>query len=107
MSSVVVPVRSAWNGWHKADAPVDSLEDVHWRQPAGAPKRLVHAYVMRRQILSGDIPQAGEGTDGQDRLLICVLKRDAPSAIYELLARRASTMPPAGPTAFDYDGESD
>ena len=101
MSNIVVTIRSAWNGWHRADAPLDSLEDIHWLQPAGAPARLVHAYVTCTHILSGDIPHACKGTDGQDRLLICVLKRDAPSVIYELLASRASGMPPAGRMPLD------
>src|SRR5262249_52782636 len=41
----LVPVRCAWNAWRTAEVRLTDLHDIHWFQPPGAPRPLVHAYV--------------------------------------------------------------
>jgi hypothetical protein len=85
----VIQVRSAWNAWRAAEVLADSLEDIHWLQPSGAPRRLVHGYTWCTHIVGGEIPHGCSGTDGPHRLLVCVLKHDASPTIHSDLSRRA------------------
>jgi hypothetical protein len=94
----LVVVQRDWNGWKKAMAPVSALEGVHWRQPQGAPRQLIHAYVNCAALVSGDVPH--ECADGAPhRLLVCVLKRHTPSAVFEELAARANASASVKPSA--------
>jgi len=94
MASDQVPIRFAWNGWQKAEVRVDCLEDIHWLQPAGAPRCLIHAYIWCTHIVGRDIPHHCGDTDGPHRLLICVIKHDVSSITYEELSRRATGLAP-------------
>jgi hypothetical protein len=85
----LIEVRGAWNAWRTAEVHVGSLLDVHWYQPAGAPRPMVHAYLNCSDIVTGDIPHECASAPGTHRLLVCVLKRSASPAIYEELAARA------------------
>jgi hypothetical protein len=84
---ILVVVQRDWNGWKKAMAPLTALEGVHWHQPAGAPRPLIHAYVNCDAIVSGDVPHdCVEHTS--HRLLVCVIKcHTAPSVFDQLVAR--------------------
>ncbi|MBS1818421.1 MAG: hypothetical protein JSU08_10855 [Acidobacteria bacterium] len=87
-SPILVVVQREWNGWRKALVPLYALEDVHWHQPAGAPRPLVHGYVSSESLLSGDVPHDwAEG--GEPRLLVCVLRRHTVPSLFDELARRA------------------
>jgi hypothetical protein len=86
--TTVVQVRDAWRGWRTAEVDVNDLEDIHWWQPPGAPRSIVHAYVLCTK-LRGDIPHGCTSKWRPHRLRVCVLKRCvAPSVHYEL-ARHA------------------
>jgi hypothetical protein len=85
----LIEIRGAWNAWRTAEVCVRSLLDVHWYQPAGAPRPMVHAYLDCSDIVTGDIPHDCASTPGKHRLLVCVLKRSASPAVYEELAARA------------------
>jgi len=88
--SALVVVQHDWKGWRKAMAPVDRLEAVHWLQPPGAPRPIIHAYVPCTAIVSGDVPHACSEEAGPHRLLVCVLKsHTAPSVYAELVSRAA------------------
>jgi hypothetical protein len=85
----LIEVRGAWNAWRTAEVPVGSLVDVHWAQPAGAPRPMVHAYTFCSDIVTGDIPHDCASTPGTHRLLVCVLKRSVSPPIYAELVRQA------------------
>jgi hypothetical protein len=85
----VICVQAEWDGWRTAEVPLESLSDIHWRQPARAPRALLHGYVMCSDILAGDIPHGCAETAGPHRLLVCVLKRHSTFASYAELVRRA------------------
>lgn len=87
-SPTLIRVHSVWYGWRSAEVCADALTDVHWRQPAGAPHRLIHAYIACATIETGDIPH--ECCDrSSHRLLVCVLKRHTPPSVFAALMRRA------------------
>jgi hypothetical protein len=84
----VVQVRNAWCGWWAAEVDFNDLEDIHWFQPHGAPRAIVHAYVQCTK-LRGDIPHRCTATSRPHRLLVCVLKRYAAPSVHSELMRRA------------------
>ena len=90
---LLVVVQRDWNGWMKAMTPLSALEDVHWRQPAGAPRPLIHAYVRCDALVSGMVPHDCGDTGSQHRLLVCVLKKHSLSTAFEELVRRANQAP--------------
>jgi hypothetical protein len=81
-------VQQDWNGWRKAWAPVSALEDVHWYQPPGAPKPLVHGYVACAALVSGQLPH--DCSSAPHRLLVCVLRQHTGSAVFDALVERAN-----------------
>jgi len=84
----LVRVHQDWCGWHSAEIPVDALTGVHWRQPNGAPHRLLYGFVACSAIVSGDIPH--DCRDGSThRLAVCVLKRHTTPVLFDELSRRA------------------
>ena len=83
-----VQVRDAWCGWRAAEAEVNDLEDVHWFQPPGAPRSIVHAYVKCTN-LRGDLPHDCTATRKPHRLFVCILKRCVAPSVHADLARRA------------------
>ena len=81
----IVQVRDTWSSWRVAEVPIDDLEDVHWRQPLGAPRPILHAYVQCTK-LKGEIRP---GCTGNGRRLVCVLRRAVTASIHAALARQA------------------
>jgi hypothetical protein len=86
--ATVVQVRDAWRGCRTAEVDVNDLEDVHWWQPPGAPRSIVHAYVLCSR-LTGDIPHDCTTKRQPHRLRVCVLKRSVAPSVHDELARRA------------------
>ena len=86
-----VVVQDAWNGWRTAMVMLDDLEDVHWFQPNGAPRPLIHAYVRCTKVQSGNLRHVCEGSAGPHLLLVCVLRSHSAQQVFDELARRAST----------------
>ena len=91
---VLVVVQRDWNGWRKAMAPVTALQGVHWRQPAGAPRPLIHAYVTCDALVSGDVPHECAGGGTPHRLLVCVLKCHTAASVFESLVAKADGAAP-------------
>ena len=85
----LVVVQREWNGWRTALARVSDLEDVHWRQPTGAPRPLVHAYVPCVNLQSGNILHECDPATAPHHLLVCVLKSHTAADVFEALTRRA------------------
>ena len=44
-TGMLVPVRCAWNAWQTVEVRLEDLQNVHWYQPPGAPRPMLHAYV--------------------------------------------------------------
>ncbi|MFN7914176.1 MAG: hypothetical protein U0Q55_02465 [Vicinamibacterales bacterium] len=88
--TLLVVVQRDWNGWRKALVPLSSIEDVHWHQPQGAPKALVHGYVSCRDLMSGDVPHECNGSEAH-RLRVCVLRQHTVPSLFDLLAARADS----------------
>ena len=85
---LTVQVRDAWCGWRAAEAEVTDLEDVHWFQPPGAPRSIVHAYVKCTNV-RGYLPHDCSATRKPHRLFVCILKRSVAPSVHAGLARRA------------------
>ena len=83
-----VVVRSDWNTWRAATVPVSALEDVHWRRPAGAPRRLLHGYVWCNSVLASHLPHQCSAAVPH-RVLVCVLERDTVATLFGHLSMRA------------------
>src|SRR5262245_44761397 len=88
--ATLVPVRCAWNAWQTAEVRLGDLEGIHWYQPTGAPRPLVHAYVDCTKT-RGQIAHDHQTTPGPHRLLVCVLKRHAAPPAYSELVRLAAS----------------
>jgi hypothetical protein len=86
-----VVVQRDWSGWRKAMAPMTALESVHWRQPAGAPRPLIHAYVSCRDLISGDVPHEC-GEQAAHRLLVCILRQHTAPSVFQALVERANAV---------------
>jgi hypothetical protein len=89
----LVPVQRAWNAWRVAHARLRDLEDVHWFQPPGAPRLLLHAYLSAASIVTGSLVDASEASHLPERLLVCVIKCHTTPATYSTLATRADSSP--------------
>ena len=88
MHDVLVPVQRQWDSWKTAEARLCDLDEVHWFQPPGAPRALLHAYVNRSVLTAGTLTdEINESTP--QRLLVCVLKCHIPAAAYSALSDRA------------------
>jgi hypothetical protein len=86
-----IVVQKDWNGWRTATARLADLENVHWFQPSGAPRPLIHAYVRCTNLQSGDLTHDCHSTSGPHPLLVCVLKSHTCPAVFEELSLRASS----------------
>jgi hypothetical protein len=86
-----IEVVAEWNGWRTADVLVSDLENVHWFQPVGAPRPLLHAYALCTQLKAGELGHdcGLERAEGPHRLRLCILKSHTPSSTYRELAARA------------------
>jgi hypothetical protein len=88
----LISIQREWNGWRTAQVRLSALESIHWHQPSGAPKPLLHGYVSCEEILAGDIEHQCQGQP-HHRLLVCILKSHTCCSIYETLANRANEQP--------------
>jgi len=82
-------VEQTWDGWRLAEVRLADLHDLHWRQPSGAPRALLHAYISCASIVAGSLPHDCDRTGGPHRLLVCVLKKHCAPSIYAFVAQRA------------------
>ena len=90
IEETLIPVQREWNGWRLAEVRFKDLQDVHWFQPPGAPRALLHGYVAPATVVSGDLVEpAAAPAPPMDRLLVCVLKCHTAAPIYTALAARA------------------
>jgi hypothetical protein len=94
----LVPVQREWNGWRTVEVRLSDLQNVHWFQPRGAPRPLVHGYVSCGSIANGGIPHDCNPADAPHQLLVCVLKRRTLASAYIELARRADAGAVSTPT---------
>jgi hypothetical protein len=85
----LVVVQREWNGWRTGMVQLADLEDVHWSQPTGAPRPLIHAYVCCNMITSGDIPHDCQPAGSPHKVLVCLLKCHTAPCVFEELSRRA------------------
>src|SRR5262249_12916013 len=97
---LLVPVRCAWNAWQTAEVRLSDLHDVHWLQPMGAPRPLVHAYVDCTAT-AGLIAHDCRATPAPHRLLVWVLKGRAAPLVYQGLVRLAEIVHPLTMPAED------
>jgi hypothetical protein len=84
-----IRVHARWDAWESAELRLDDLEDLHWLQPVGAPRPLLHAYVSCARIESGSIPHECASENAPHRLLICIVKTHVPVLTYIELVRRS------------------
>ena len=89
----MVVVQREWNGWRTAIVHLSDLEDVHWAQPHGAPRPLIHARVRDDKIVEGDSARDPSTT----RVVICVLKRHTTPGVFLELTRRADATAAGSP----------
>jgi hypothetical protein len=54
-SGALVVVQRYWSDWRTAMVRLADLENIHWSQPSGAPRPLIHASVCCDKIVSGEI----------------------------------------------------
>jgi hypothetical protein len=93
-----IPVRCAWNSWQTAEVRLGDLQGIHWHQPTGAPRPLMHAYVDCTKI-HGQFGHDCRTTPAPHRLLVCVLKRHVAPPTYSQLVRLAAVPRTAVPAA--------
>ena len=82
-------VQREWDGWQTAEVQLRDLQNIHWFQPARAPRPLLHGYVSCSSITGGALPHNCDQTKGPHTLLVCVLKCHSAPSVYEEMARRA------------------
>ena len=97
--SVLVRVHVTWDGWRSAEVRIDSLQQVHWRQPVRAPHELLHAFVSCADLVSGDVAHICDAASAPHQLLVCLLKKHVLPTAYVELTRRARLPDPAGAVA--------
>ena len=78
----IVRVQEGWNSWRSAEVRLRDLEDIHWMQPKGSPRPLLHGYVNCQCVMNGEIPHACDHGDTPHRLHVCILKRHVPLPSY-------------------------
>ena len=88
-SNALVVVQRDWSGWRTAMARVGDLQDIHWSQPNGAPRRLIHASVCCNKIISGELAHECHLRPFPHNLVVCVLKSHTAPSVFEELSRRA------------------
>jgi hypothetical protein len=101
LDHVLIRVHDQWDGWHNAEIPLSDLQNVHWLQPARAPRPLLHGYVSCASIAAGEIPHNCGRSDGPHTLLVCVLKKHSTPSLYAEIARRADRAPVSSQCAID------
>jgi hypothetical protein len=92
IDETLIRVHRDWNGYRSAEVRLSDLEQIHWFQPLGAPRPLVHGFVSCASIVSGDIPHKCGPADGPHSLFVCVLKKHTVLSAYAELTRRADAQ---------------
>jgi len=100
-SDAEVVVQRDWREWRTASVRLRDLEDVHWRQPSGAPRALIHGYVWCTRFVRGGVLHDCEGGMSPHRLLVCVLRCHAAVDVYADLLLRAETGGSAATSSRD------
>ena len=85
----LIRVHHHWDGWRSAEVRLSDLQNVHWLQPARAPRPLLHGYVSCANLCTGEIPHDCDVAQVPHQLLVCVLKRHTPPWVYLELIRHA------------------
>jgi hypothetical protein len=88
IEDALVAVQTDWNGWRTAMVRVAHLENIHWAQPFGARRPMIHAIVSCDRLVSGDISHHCDRT-ACHRLPVYVLKSHTQPAVFAELSRRA------------------
>jgi hypothetical protein len=91
-SGALVVVQRDWSDWRTAMVRLTDLENIHWSQPSGAPRPLIHASVCCDKIVSGEIAHECHLTPGPHSLVVCILKSHASPCVFDELARRADEV---------------
>ena len=86
----MVVVQGEWNAWRTALVRLRDLQGVHWLQPNGAPRPLIHAYIACTNLESGVVPHDCDVMSAPHRVLVCVLKKHTAPAVFAVLSRQAS-----------------
>ena len=84
----LVPVQLEWDAWRLTEVPFRDLHDVHWFQPPGAPRALLHAFVSPARLLGTTLYSSA--AEMSQRILVCILKSHTASATYAALVQRAN-----------------
>lgn len=92
VDETLIRVHRDWNGCRTAEVRSGDLEQIHWFQPRGAPRPLVHGFVSCASTVSGDIPHECNRDDAPHRLVVCVLKKHTVLSVYAELTRRADAQ---------------
>jgi hypothetical protein len=100
IDDTLIPVHRDWNGWQAAEVRLGDLREIHWLQPQGAPRPLVHAYVSCTSLMNGTIPHDCGAANTPHQLLVCVLKKHIFPSVHRELARRADAQ---GARAITHD----
>ena len=75
--------------WRTAMVRALDLQEIHWFQPTGAPRPLIHAVVQCTKLLSGELPHECDQSSAPHHLLVCLLKCHTAPAVFEELASLA------------------
>ena len=94
----LVVVQGDWRDWRTAMVRLTDLENIHWSQPSGAPRPLIHATVCCETIVSGAIAHECLAPCSHS-LVVCVLRCHTSPWVFEELARRAGEVDSAAHTA--------
>ena len=89
----LIAVQTMWNGWRTALVRVGDLENLHWFQPIGAPRALLHAELPCTALRSGSVPHQCDPASRPHRLMVCVIKSHVTASIFESLASQAGERP--------------
>ena len=89
----LIAVQTMWNGWKTALVRVGDLENLHWFQPIGAPRALLHAELLCTALRSGSVPHQCDPATRPHRLMVCVIKSHVTAVIFEALANLAGERP--------------
>ena len=87
--SPLITVRAEWNSREGVRVPLELLEDLHWRRPAGSRRAYIYGSVWCSGELSGDLGHTCSRIEGPHRLTACVTRR-ANASVYAELAARTS-----------------
>ena len=66
---------------------IDELENVHWHQPVGAPRPIMHAYVRASRV-PRQLLQDAELSSPPELIRVCILKCRTMAKAYDALLAR-------------------